>query len=131
MEGCVLRKKEDMVSLHLLACGVLGPASTASLRKSVFKSYHKKGGLLLLLAFSYCHILPRTPNTANGGLPFLLPALALLNSTDSSDPLILGTCSEQGSRKGARVQPVHCCIKLLSVLLDDCLGNNLAFLSTA
>lgn len=56
-----------------------------------------------------------TSCTANGRLPFLLPAFALLNSSDSSDPLTLGTCFEQGSHNDVGVQSLHCCVKLLSV----------------
>lgn len=101
-----------MVSLYLSACRVLSPASAASFRKLVFESYHEKKACQDLSCWQ--SLMVRS-YTANGGLPFLLPAFALLNSSDSSDPLTLGTCFEQGSHKGVSVRSVHCFIRLLSV----------------
>lgn len=60
-------------------------------------------------ALPYYQILPQAFNTRNGGLPFLLPAFALLTSSDSSDPLTLGTCFEQGSRKVHKVSVASPC----------------------
>lgn len=102
----------DIVSLCLLACRVLSPASSASFRKLVFEPYHEKRAFYDLSCWQSLMV---SSYTVNEGLPFLLPAFALLNSSDSSDPLTLGTCFEQGSHKDLSVQPVHCCIKLLSV----------------
>lgn len=66
-----------------------------------------------MFAFPYYQILPGIFNTVNGGSSFLLPVSALPTSSDSSDPLILGTCSEQGSHRGVSVQSVYCCTKML------------------
>lgn len=105
-------KNKNIVSLRLLACRVLSSASSASFRKLVFESYHEKRACQDLSCWQSLMV---TSYTANRGLPFLLPAFALLNSSDSSDPLTPGTCFEQGSHKDVSVQSMYCCIKLLSV----------------
>lgn len=106
------KKQKHIVSLCLLACRVLSPASSASFGKLVFEPYHEKRACYDLSCWQSLMV---SSYTVNEGLPFPLPAFALLNSSDSSDPLTLGTCFEQGSHKDLSVQSVHCCIKLLSL----------------
>lgn len=132
MEGCILRKEKHMVSFCLLACRVLGPASAASFRKLVFKTYHEKGAcwdlsccwhslivtsyhVHLTLRMGGCHI-SRQPLpfwTALTALIQLFLALALSKvhikvSVSSSSTVVLSCCQSSG-----------------------CLGNNLVLLSRA
>lgn len=101
MEGSILRKEKHKVSFWFFTCRVLSPASAASFRKLVFKTDHEKGACedLLLQAFSYCHILPRTSGTAKGGCHFSCQPLPFLTALTALVHLFLALALSKVHRK--------------------------------